>query len=418
MGTANRTEDRPAHTDDVFALGSTAKSITATLVMALVEDGVLDLSAPVETYLPAPLFRAATMPAPTIRQLLHMTGGIPHGHFSPKAQDYEPALVSVLYSIQAFPAGDGYQYSNYSFGLLALAAEGATGQRFPNLVQETIFGPLGMTSARVGPYGTGEKDAQLYDDSGNPLPPYSWHPYAGGGMSASLNDLEQYALFHMGMHPNGDAVFSDATRERMQTEFPGYEAPTSALGISSIDTKESGRFLMTSGSIAGGRSAIAMLPASGDAAIILINSEGNTDEVEFNAARILDALHPGLIDRLMPGITANNEAHFAKFAGDPLFTGDWCGTVRAVDGQTLDIRLSVRGDGSSAFSIDGQESEAAELSVDAGRIGSTIFLQGRRVRFDARRRGDELLVLVVSTDSSERLANDLPFVGLAQRCTH
>src|SRR4051794_11547035 len=76
-GTANLRSGLPVGTDTVFQIGSITKVYTATLVLQLVEEGLLDLDTPVVEYLPE--FRvvdAAATRTVTTRQLLSHTSGI------------------------------------------------------------------------------------------------------------------------------------------------------------------------------------------------------------------------------------------------------------------------------------------------------------------------------------------------------
>jgi len=69
LGVADVATSRAATTDDVYRIGSITKTFTAVLVMQLVGEGLIDLEAPLRTYLPeAPA-------GPTIRMALsHLTG--------------------------------------------------------------------------------------------------------------------------------------------------------------------------------------------------------------------------------------------------------------------------------------------------------------------------------------------------------
>ena len=135
-----------------FVIGSATKSLTALAVMQLVEDGKVDLDAPVQRYLP--WFRVADSAASariTVRQLLYHTSGLSSacGWAPMVAADRSPgaperqarALASLRLSR---PVGSAFEYSNANYDLLGLVVAAASGESYPAYVKNHIFGPLEM----------------------------------------------------------------------------------------------------------------------------------------------------------------------------------------------------------------------------------------------------------------------------------
>ena len=81
FGWADRETKTPATPETVYPIGSLAKSITATGVMILVERGVIRLDDPITAFLPEGSLTVyeGQPEAVTVRRVLHMRGGIPHG---------------------------------------------------------------------------------------------------------------------------------------------------------------------------------------------------------------------------------------------------------------------------------------------------------------------------------------------------
>jgi CubicO group peptidase (beta-lactamase class C family) len=132
-----------------FIIGSLTKSFTALAVMQLVEDGKVELDAPVQRYLP--WFRVADPRASvqiTVRHLLNQTSGLPQlsglrslADFddSPDASERQARALSTLELTR--PVGSKFEYSNMNYNLLGLIVEAASGESYEAYVQNHIFAP-------------------------------------------------------------------------------------------------------------------------------------------------------------------------------------------------------------------------------------------------------------------------------------
>lgn len=180
-----------------FRMGSVSKSITSLAVGKLVEEGKLDLDAPVQQYVtgfPAKKYSFTT------RQLATHTAGIRHyGNNDPLACPKRYANVQEGLSIFSqdsllFKPGTAYNYSTYGYSLLSAVIETASHTDYLSYMQQAVFTPLGMTSTgadysdkivtnRVRFYEHQNKklvNAAMVDNS------YKW---AGGGLLSTPVDL-------------------------------------------------------------------------------------------------------------------------------------------------------------------------------------------------------------------------------------
>ncbi len=155
-GLADRAHTVPNTMDTMFGLASCAKGLTALVTMSLVDRGTLRLDTTARSLLGDDLPLVAD--DVTVEHLLAHRSGIgdyldesatdvldhvltlPVHRFVSTA-DYLPALDGHP---AAFRAGDGFSYNNAGFVVLALLAERATGEPFPDLVQALVCGPAGM----------------------------------------------------------------------------------------------------------------------------------------------------------------------------------------------------------------------------------------------------------------------------------
>src|SRR5215510_9209272 len=138
----------PNTPDTKFRLGSISKQFTATLVMQLVEQGKIDLAAPVTRYLPD--YPKRTGDRVNIHQLLNHTSGIV-GYTEIPTWDaamrnpYTPTQFLEFFSSLdlLFEPGSKFSYSNSGYFLLGAILEKVTGQSYEKLLRERIFAPLG-----------------------------------------------------------------------------------------------------------------------------------------------------------------------------------------------------------------------------------------------------------------------------------
>ena len=142
-----------------FIIGSLTKSFTALAVVQLVEDGKVELDAPVQRYLP--WFRVADPLASaqiTVRHLLNQTSGLPQlsglrpmtdFDDSPGATERQARALSTL--VLARPVGSAWEYCNMNYNLLGLIIEAASGESYEVYVQNHIFTPLQMTHTYTSP---------------------------------------------------------------------------------------------------------------------------------------------------------------------------------------------------------------------------------------------------------------------------
>lgn len=134
----------------IFQTGSLGKQFAAVAAMLLVEDGKLALDDSITRFLPdAP----ATWNPITLRHLLTHTSGIPDydEHTLDFRKDYtEDELVRLAFGLPLeFPAGSRWNYSNTGYVLLGVIIGKASGNFYGNVLRDRVFGPLGMTTARI-----------------------------------------------------------------------------------------------------------------------------------------------------------------------------------------------------------------------------------------------------------------------------
>src|SRR3954466_15598959 len=151
-GVTNVDYPQPVDGDTLFRMGSIAKTFTGTTVMRLVEQGLLDLNAPVRTYLPD--FRVADALAServTVRQSLNHSAG----WLGDDAEDFgrgADALAKYVASMaklpQLTPPGTQFAYNNAALILDGHLIETVTGKPYEDVVRAQVLDPLGLDHTR------------------------------------------------------------------------------------------------------------------------------------------------------------------------------------------------------------------------------------------------------------------------------
>lgn len=137
--------------DTAFDIASMTKTLTATAVLRLVQDGQIDLDTPLNRYLHN---LPQTTADATVRLTLNMQAGWPaylEGHdLTPKsAADVVDELATLT---RDRPAGEGYGYSNVGFAALGVLIEAVTNMSYPQAMRSLVFDPAGMDrTAFFGP---------------------------------------------------------------------------------------------------------------------------------------------------------------------------------------------------------------------------------------------------------------------------
>ncbi len=148
-GFANLEHQVQVKPETVFQSGSVGKQFTATAIMMLVEDGKINLDDKIGKYLGDVPESWANI---TVRHLLSHTGGMtdyPTDFDFRKDYSEDEILKRAKEIPVAFKPGEKWQYSNLGYVTLGVLIGKVTGKFYGEFLQERIFKPLGMTTARI-----------------------------------------------------------------------------------------------------------------------------------------------------------------------------------------------------------------------------------------------------------------------------
>jgi len=163
-GLANIQDQAPVDDRTVFSIASSTKAFTGVAVMQLVEEGLLDLDAPISKYvddLPT-AWRAVT-----VKQLATFTSGLPDvwdsgaGHLIVDNGDETEAWVKVQTLPMQFDPGSRVRYTQTNYLLLSRAIEKVSGVPYTDFVTQRQFKVVGMTHTAQAGFG-GSRDIIIH----------------------------------------------------------------------------------------------------------------------------------------------------------------------------------------------------------------------------------------------------------------
>lgn len=150
FGYADISDSLPNTIDTKFRIASFTKPFTALLILQLVEDGIIGLEGKLTEYLPE--FTPEGGDQITIHQLLTHTAGIIGHPRIPDLDDIEKRhytrkeLLDLIMKYDLiYEPGEGREYSNFGYALLALVLERVTGRSYDELLIDRICSPAGMS---------------------------------------------------------------------------------------------------------------------------------------------------------------------------------------------------------------------------------------------------------------------------------
>jgi CubicO group peptidase (beta-lactamase class C family) len=270
--------------DTVFQVASNSKTLTAWGVMKLVEDGKLELDAPVEKYLtrfqlPDSKFDHNQV---TIRRILSHTAGLsvrgyPGYHPGDRLPGLEDSLsgkYSELTKVKVvFKPGIKYKYSGGGYTLLQLVIEEVTGKPFSRYMEDEILRPLGMeNSSFEWRTDLQVKTAKAYDVLGFPLPNYLFTEKAAAGLYTTAPDFARFVAANLD-NPKEDSLRSNLIGKSTLSLMCTPVKKDYGLGYIVKRLPNGRRLIYHGGSNRGWRSQFTLLPELDKGLVILTNSE-------------------------------------------------------------------------------------------------------------------------------------------------
>jgi CubicO group peptidase (beta-lactamase class C family)/D-alanyl-D-alanine dipeptidase len=226
----------PATAETIYRVGSVSKLFTDLAVMRLVEQGTINLDAPITDYLPE--FRPSNpFDKPiTLRHLMAHRSGLvrepPVGnYFDPTNPSLAATVASLNRTTLVLPPGAKIKYSNAAIATVGSVLKAP----FATYLRTNVLEPLGMRRSAFEPTPELTKDlanALMWTYHGRefPAPTFELGIAPAGSMYTSVTDLGRFlsVLFAGGRGPNG-SVLKPETLEQMYT--PQFAPPGAKAGF-------------------------------------------------------------------------------------------------------------------------------------------------------------------------------------------
>jgi CubicO group peptidase (beta-lactamase class C family) len=283
-------EALPVDAETIFYIASSTKSFTALLAALLAERGVLDLDAPVASYLGVAFETPAGVPLITVRDLLTHESGIENEGLvfrtAYSGQHTSDVLLGLLARSEI--GGREFDYTNVGYVITSLIIDRVTGESWKDLLAREIFAPLGMnrTTAYVSGAG-GWKVATPYVGAPDGFQRVEFGKsddtmHAAGGLLTTVGDMAKWLRVQLNEgRLDGRQVFpADAIREShrsqagVDAEFYRFHRIGYGLGWYVADY-EGDTLLHHFGSFPGFRSHVSFMPEHGIGVAVLANDDGH-----------------------------------------------------------------------------------------------------------------------------------------------
>ena len=232
--------------DTLFRIGSTTKMFTAAAVLTLVNEGKLDLTKPISTYVSG---LDPALGKLTTHQLLSHTAGMGDRGSGTGSHD-DDALGKTIRELKSdiveLPPGDIYSYSSLGYWTAGLVLESISGKPFNDAVSERVFGPVGMKGSTFRPLMAMTYPHAQQHAAEPGKPPSVIRPFAdqaaswpGGSAFASASGLARFMLAFLndgvidGKRALPSSVISSMSEG--QSPLPGDEANYTYGLVSGVD---------------------------------------------------------------------------------------------------------------------------------------------------------------------------------------
>lgn len=291
LGTADLQSNTPVTNNSVFGIYSCTKAFTGVAIVQLVEDGKLDLSAPVSRYLDG--LPAAWQPV-TILQLLTHVSGLPNilraldpvTYGYPSGANEDSVWTRTKAMPMEFTPGERFSYNQTNYALLGKIIDKFTGKPFAQVFREKQFDVAGMAHTGFGDSrdvipnmirtyryvdrADGEKlsTAKLVHDYAE-FPPFR---RTASGMNSTAEDLARWVIALQ----QGKLLRTESALNTLWTAGNVYNSsqPQWALGWVTKPRPQHSAVIATGG----GRTAIFVYPEDHLAVVVLTNLAGSFPE--------------------------------------------------------------------------------------------------------------------------------------------
>jgi CubicO group peptidase (beta-lactamase class C family) len=286
-GFTDRKKTKPVTGNTIFSVQSMSKAFTATGVMIAVQDGLIDLDAPITKYLPGfsvnSRFEKNPQEKMTLRHLLGHKAGFTHeapigNNNYPDFPSFEAHINSIPDTWLRYPVGQRYCYSNLGIDIAGYILQIVSGKPFFQYIKEALLEPIGMKNSSFDWQVIRKNENRaIGHTNGFSKVPLEFGMIPAGTLYSSVKDMAKFILLHLndGIVKNKQILQKKYLEEMYSVPFPlkgqieGY-----ALGIDK-KKKYGSYYLSHGGGGMGFTSDMRWCPEFGIGMVLLTNSENH-----------------------------------------------------------------------------------------------------------------------------------------------
>ena len=244
LGVTNVNNAQPVTQHTVFPIASISKTFAATMIMRLVDQGKIDLKAPVRKYLPDFKVRDENVSRDvTVWNLLTHTAGWEGQVSGPERgedtlRNFTATVMPDL--MQIAPPAAAWSYNNAGFSVSGRVIEAVTGMSINRAIESLIVQPLGLKTAGttagdfiVHRFAVGHINPPGNQPAGMMRPFSPSVSVTAGGVGLGIEDLLAWGRFHLGdgTSPSGERILSRASIEMMRTTQLHKQSTDDDIGL-------------------------------------------------------------------------------------------------------------------------------------------------------------------------------------------
>ncbi|HEY6332967.1 MAG TPA: serine hydrolase [Blastocatellia bacterium] len=384
FGSADPAAKRPATADTIYRVGSVSKLFTDIAIMQLVEQGKLDLDAPITTYLPDFHPRNPFGKRITLRELMcHRSGLVretPVGnYFDPDAPSLAETVSSLNSTELVYAPATHTKYSNAAIATVGYVLEHTQGERFPAYLKRAVLDPMGLShsSFEPTPEGKGKLAAgYMWTVDGRTFraPGFELGISPAGCMYTTVTDLGRFisVLLAGGRGPNGQ-VLKSSTIEQMWTPQLSAPGEKSGFGIGfHIAELDGHRLVGHDGAIYGFATSLAILPEE-KLGVVVVTTKDCANSVTDRIAEF--ALKAELAERQGHPIPSTDETEPINPGLAKKLAGRYAHDSHSVDLIESNGHLSLF-DLNGGYQVELRKRAASLIVDDRLAFGKTLRMQG------------------------------------------
>ena len=282
--------------NNILNIGSTSKMYAVTAVMQLVDQGKVELDAPVTDYISDFKLADERYKDITVRMLMNHTSGLMGTRydgifiFDEKSEEYHDSFLKNISKehLKSEP-GEFNCYCNDGFTLLEIIVERVSGMSFTEYMEENICKPLSLENTGSIWNIDMDRQAPIYINGNVKLEPEFCNAIGAGGV---VSNAEEVCTFGSAFFTGNDILLSEKSKKEMaENNKAGDCNENFGLGWDEVekeDYKNAGVTVLSKGGDTDFQHASLVVAPDEQISVAVLSSDGGSDINEKMALVLMD----------------------------------------------------------------------------------------------------------------------------------